>query len=119
MATRESDGNMDHKQVARLIGSLEAEVNNGGFDQFFYNSTGDNTVETIQALEAIGAVTMADILRRAAAKFPGGMPPKDRLARQEILLQISPNAEAFEDLDGEFYGYPDNLAELLTGYNSF
>jgi hypothetical protein len=110
---------LDRRQVANLVETLEAEVNNGGFDQFFYNSAGDNTVETIQALETIGAVTMAAILKRAAAKFPGSMPPKDRFARQEILLQISPNAEAFEELDGEFYGYPDNLAELLSSYNSF
>jgi len=109
---------VDRRQVINLIENLQAEVNNGGFDQLFYNSAGDNTAETIQALEKIGAVTMADILKRAAAKFPGGMPPKDRFFRQEILLQISSRAEAFEELDGEFYGYPDNLAELLTSYNS-
>jgi hypothetical protein len=96
---------------------MEAEVNNGGFDQFFYNSAGDNTAETIQALETIGAFTMADILKRAVAKFPGGMPPKDRFARQEILLQISPDAEAFEELDGEFCGYPDDLADLLARHS--
>jgi uncharacterized protein DUF4375 len=109
---------MDRREVANLIENLEAEVNNGGFDQFFYNSAGDNTAETIHALEIIGAVTMADILKRAAAKFPGKMPPKDRFARQEVLLQISPDAEAFEDLDGEFYGYPDDLADLLAKYSS-
>jgi hypothetical protein len=35
-------------------------------------------------------------------------------ARQEVLLQISPDAEALEDVDGEFYGYPDDLADLLA-----
>ena len=109
---------VDRRQVANLIENMEAEVNNGGFDQLFYNSTGDNTAETIQALETIGAFAMADILKRAAAKFPGGTPPKDRFARQEILLQISPNAEAFEELDGEFYGYPDDLADLLAKHSS-
>ncbi len=109
---------MDQAKIAALIGALEAEVNNGGFDQFFYNSAGDNTAETIQALDAIGAVTMADIVKRAAAKFPHGMPPKDRFARQELLLEISPSAEAFEELDGEFYGYPDDLADLLQRFIS-
>jgi hypothetical protein len=111
-------GTMDRRTVASLIDNLESEVNNGGFDQFFYNSAGDNTAETIHALEEIGAATMADIVRRAAAKFPGNMPPKDRFARQEILLQISPDGEAFDELDGEFYGYPDDLAELLAKYDS-
>jgi hypothetical protein len=58
-------------EIAKLVGALEAEGNNGGFDQFFYNSAGDNTAETIRALETIGAVTVSDILKRAAAKFPG------------------------------------------------
>jgi hypothetical protein len=62
---------MDAQKVSDLIGALEGEVNNGGFDQFFYNNAGDNT----RALEAIGAFKMADILKRAAAVFPAGMPP--------------------------------------------
>jgi len=57
-------------EIAKLVGALEAEGNNSGFDQFFYNSAGDNTAETIRTLETIGAVTVSDILKRAAAKFP-------------------------------------------------
>ncbi len=109
---------MDQREVATLIENLEAEINNGGFDQFFYNSAGDNTAEAIQALETIGANRMADIVKRAASKFPGNMPPKDRFVRQELLLDISPNAEAFEDLDAECYGYPDNLSDLLAKYKA-
>lgn len=106
----------EKKDVAELIQNLEAEVNNGGFDQFFYNSSGDNTAETIEALEKIGAIRTTDIARRAAAKFPHGMPPKSRLDRQTILLQISPEANEFEELDEEFYGYSENLADLLKKY---
>ena len=59
---------------------------------------------------------MADIVRRAAAKFPGGMPPKERFARQDILLELFPKAIAFEDLDNEFYAYPDDLSALLKTF---
>jgi Domain of unknown function (DUF4375) len=107
---------MDPQEVVALIGALEDEVNNGGFDQFFYNSPGDNTMETIQALEAVGALTTADIVRRAAAKFPGGTPPKDRFARQDVLLENFPDAAAFRELDEEFYAYPDDLSRLLSKY---
>jgi hypothetical protein len=110
---------MDHTEIARLIENLEAEVNNGGFDQFFYNSAGDNARETILALETIEAGTTADIVKRAAAKFPDGMPPQDRYKRQELLLsRVSPASDAFDELDAEFYGYPDNLSELLAKYGS-
>jgi hypothetical protein len=109
---------MDHAKVAELIDELEAEVNNGGIHQYFYNSAGDNTAETIQALEAIGALRMADIMRRAAGRFPGGAPPKERLARQDVLLDYFANIEVFQDLDDEFYEYPDKLADLLKKYNA-
>jgi len=109
---------MDKQEVARLIQMLEAEVNNGGFDQFFFNSAGDFTAETIEALETIGASSTADILKRAAVKFPGEMPPKDRGVRQDALLEISPEPNAFQELDQEFYAYPDDLSGLLGEYLS-
>jgi nitroreductase len=104
------------KEVVALIGSLEDEVNNGGFDQFFYNNAGDNTAEIIKALETIGAAKMADIVKRAASMFPGGMPPKDRFRRQDVLLENFPHAVAFRSLDEEFYRYPDDLRVLLAKY---
>ena len=42
------------EQVFICIDQLEREVNNGGFHQFFWNSAGDNTPETLAALEQIG-----------------------------------------------------------------
>jgi YD repeat-containing protein len=105
-------------EVVDLIDALEGEVNNGGFHQYFYNSAGDRTAETIQALEIVGAFAMADIVNRAAQRFPHGMPPKNRFERQDVLLEAYPNAGAFQALDDEFYKYPDNLAALVTKYKS-
>jgi hypothetical protein len=61
---------------------------------------------------------MADIVKRAASRFPGGMPPKDRFARQDVLLEKFPHAAAFEDLDEEFYRYPDDLSDIPAKYSS-
>src|SRR5579864_6435808 len=90
------------EEVARLVELLEGEINNGGFHQFFYNSTGNETAEMIQALKTIGATKTADILRRAAAKFPRGFPPKDRFKRQDLLDTVDLKSEVFEELDREF-----------------
>ena len=111
-----SDARMDQNEIVTCIGNLEAEVNNGGFHQFFYNSAGDDTAETIQALQAIGAARTAEIVKRAAAKFPGGMPPKERFARQDILLEKFPDTTEFDELDAEFFAYPDDLAALLKKF---
>ena len=112
----DQEKSMSRAQVVELIGALEAEVNNGGFDQFFFNSAGNRTAETIAALKAIGAKRTADIVSRAAAKFPAGLPPSDRTKRQELLEKVSPDADAFDEEDEAFLKYEDNLSELLKKY---
>lgn len=44
---------------------IEAEVNNGGFNQCFYNSSKEFTVMAESGFEAIGAKGFADIMKRA------------------------------------------------------
>ena len=108
---------MDREEVARLVELLEGEINNGGFHQFFYNSTGNETAAMIRALKKIGALKTADIVTRAAAKFPGGMPPRDRFKRQDLLLEkVDPKIKVFEELDQEFCAYPDDLQGLLEKF---
>lgn len=66
------------EQTFILVWELEAEVNNGGFHQFFFNSDGDRAVLTPAALRQIGAEHTASIVERANAMFPGA-PPTDRV----------------------------------------
>jgi hypothetical protein len=107
---------VDAATVRILVEALEAEINNGGFDQFFFNSAGDKTLETIEALTAIGAAHTAAIVRSAADKFPRGRPPQDRDARQALLEEISPDGDAFSDEDEAFLEYREDLAALVTRY---
>jgi hypothetical protein len=110
---------MDRQHAVRLIGMLEDEINNGGFHQFFYNSAGDDTAEIIQALETIGALKTAAIVKSAAGKFPGGMPPQDRFARQDLLLDtVAPKGDEFNTLDQEFYTHPDDLSNLQPRFTA-
>ena len=39
------------QRVLLIIENLEREINNGGFDQFYWNSSGDYAMETINALK--------------------------------------------------------------------
>ena len=107
-----------HPAIARaLVEEREAEINNGGFDQFFFNNAGNQTAESIEALKAIGAIRTASIVAAAAGKFPGSDPPIDRTARQGLLLEtVSPGANAFSEQDDAFLAYEDDLAALLEAY---
>jgi uncharacterized protein DUF4375 len=105
------------ERTAFMVDQLEREVNNGGFAQFFLNSSGDHAAETPMALRAIGAAQMARIVEEALAPFGRAGPSRDTTTRSE---QIEALGEAAEDVwstcDSKFYEYPDNLAAQLRGY---
>lgn len=105
------------ENVILLVHGLEGEVNNGGIDQFLFNSSGDYVHETIQALEIIKANKTADILREACKRFPGENPPTNLFLRREMMLdKISPEGDRFDDLDELFYAYEDVLGKLIDQY---
>ena len=92
---------------------LEKEINNGGFSQYFYNSSGDFAHQTIISLRQINANRTSDILLLAIEQFPNSIVPKDRAERQEILEKIEEKAEeVWEQLDKRFFEYEDNLYDL-------
>ncbi|SDD94350.1 DMP19 family protein [Niabella drilacis] len=97
--------------------NIEREINNGGFNQYFYNSSGDFAHETLASLQTIGGNKTADILKQAIDQFPNSIVPRDRAERQEILEQIEEKAnEVWEQLDQAFYKYEDNLNDLNIEY---
>jgi hypothetical protein len=97
--------------------NLEREVNNGGFNQYFINSSGDYAHETIPSLKEIRAYITADILQKAIDQFPDKKVPKERNKRMEIVEQIEDIAnEVWEELDQKFFEYEDDLNELNIEY---
>ena len=96
---------------------LEREINNGGFNQYFINSSGDFAHQTIQSLIAIGANTTADILQKAINQFPDKKVPQDRDERIEIVEQIEETAtEIWGELDEKVFDYEDDLNTLNLSF---
>jgi hypothetical protein len=52
-------------QLVYLLNALDGEVGNGGFEQFFTNSSGELVPETLAACELIGCRNRAKVLRQA------------------------------------------------------
>jgi Domain of unknown function (DUF4375) len=105
------------ERVFLCVWNLEAEVNNGGFEQFYINSAGDNALETPSALREIGATQAAAIAEAANNVFRPQGPPADREARGQALARLGATAtDALKALDAKFYEYPDNLEELLRQF---
>jgi hypothetical protein len=103
------------ERVGVGIWMLEAEVNNGGFDQYYFNSAGDLAVPTVQALIDVGATNTASLLAAANSEFPNSLPPADRNLRQQALEKIRDGAR-FGALEQEFYSGSEDLAALLAAY---
>jgi hypothetical protein len=115
------EGAAEPERVLATIWWLEAEVNNGGFDQYFHNSAGDMAFYAAIALSKIGAHKMASITQKALDIFGSAGPPKDRTLRMNRLEEIqNKNEELYEQLidkfSHEFTDYPDNIKELLDQY---
>ncbi|MBK8568004.1 MAG: DMP19 family protein [Saprospiraceae bacterium] len=96
-----------------LYDYLEMEVNNGGFHQFYINSSGNYAHETEQALEEIGAIKTLKILKIANSQFPSGQVPKDRGLRMDAVMIIQDRAKiAWDTLENKFYGPNPKTGEL-------
>ncbi|HYV66844.1 MAG TPA: DUF4375 domain-containing protein, partial [Myxococcales bacterium] len=67
------------------VSSIEGEVFNGGFDQYFFNSSGDRAREALAGLELIGAKRTASVVRRAVGLFGPMGPSRERSARWQQM----------------------------------
>jgi Domain of unknown function (DUF4375) len=102
---------------------LEGEVYNGGFDQFFSNSSGAYYLYCVDGLKDVAAEASLAILKNAAKIiFSDNEPPTDRQNRWEMMQAAGttdPTSEyhaKLNALDKQFWEDPDSLGDRLTGY---
>jgi uncharacterized protein DUF4375 len=105
------------ERVFRAIWELEAEVNNGGFEQYFSNSSGELAPHVVDALRVIGAPAMADIVQGAIDAVGPSTAWHDDDARQAHIDALAPETRIeLDSCDQRFMAYPENLMELLYRY---
>lgn len=107
----------EYERTIFVTQEMENEVNNGGFFQFFDNSSGQFSGEIVQAFTKIGAVKTAEICKRAVEVF-GQELPADWEKRRALLDQIENEAvaEVLDACDTAFYNYEEDLEALNTAY---
>jgi hypothetical protein len=124
---RALDGWSDEEKTYFCVCLLEGEVCNGGFDQYFSNSSGDYYSLALDGLVKIEATQSIQILREAArVLFGSSGPPADRSERWRItnsrvrrladLVTRHHRSAELERLDKRFWGDPDQIADRLTAY---
>jgi hypothetical protein len=102
----------------------QSEVCNGGFRQFFSNTTGILAPEALKAFEAIGLTEWTSILGEATGCF-GRRYPRERDERIDqmparIAAQAREGQDPFERLNERFFAWlhtePDRWERAADGY---
>jgi len=102
------------EQTLVCIRTLIGEVDNGGFHQWVYNSSGQMAVETYAALKRIGAHATASILDKVLQVVGEAHREKHTQTRQLLMEDLSDDQEeALQALDREFWKRGDDLEALL------
>jgi hypothetical protein len=105
------------QKVFTSVWAIEAEVNNGGFSQYFFNTACETAAFVVEALDAIGAPKTADICRRAIrAGFPSGLPSTAEEISSAAAEFPEDTLKQLEALDREFFAYPHDLTALVYDY---
>ncbi|MBQ6116244.1 MAG: DMP19 family protein [Oscillospiraceae bacterium] len=95
---------------------LEMEVNNGGFWQFFDNSSGQFSNEIVDAFTKIGAYKTAEICRKAVSAFGQDL-PVDWEERRTFLDNVPDSAASvLDECDDAFFAYEEDLETLNASY---
>lgn len=107
----------EYERTIYVTQTLESEVNNGGFIQFFDNAGGAFAGEIVPAFKRIGAKKTALICKKALEAL-GQELPRDWEERRALLDRIVDDSigELLEACDEAFYEYPDDLEALNVAY---
>lgn len=85
----------------------QSEIYNGGFHQFFWNSTGVLAPEAVEGFREIGQSQIAALVESAMELF--GCPyPRDREERQRLLSQVPEGT--LDALDEKFFALIESEA---------
>jgi hypothetical protein len=76
-----------------------AEVDNGGHEQFFWNSSGIAWRDAAEAFRAVKCANLAKLLDEGARRL-GGDPDPDQVKRDKAMQKLEPE---FDDLDDRYY----------------
>lgn len=102
-----------------VVRELDSEIGNGGFDQYFFNSSGSRAARAGLALQAIGALQHAEIARAAVALFgpEGPSAQREQRFRQRENMGAAQVAE-MGALEKAWYAAEANLSLLLHTYSA-
>lgn len=115
-AARVGDAMLTEEETVILaVEALEREVNNGGYGQFFVNSSSEYTLIIVKALHRIGCPQTAEITAKAVQ-----IVQKTPMTREEIdrgtWEDNDDRSELLAECDSLYFERPENIEESLFAF---
>jgi HEAT repeat protein len=105
------------QQLYSAVFMCDAEIRNGGFSQYFVNSSGDQWRDALAGFEAVGFQERLSLVREAIAVFGADGPSTDRTVRQEQLSKVyRRNDEVFSSLESRYYKSREAMRVFMSRY---
>ena len=104
-------------KYAYLVYTYECEINNGGFDQFYFNSIGYEVFEIQKGLEFFGLINNKMLLDKSLELLKQKIDIKNYYelsSKQELPTEDF--EEEFNELNSQFYDYPEKIEEIINEY---
>ena len=98
------------------IEALEREVNNGGYGQFFGNSSNEYANTIVAALHRIGCAQTATVTDQAIAALPKGIALSSVSLEAEMGRQDDERDSRLEACDQAYFSAGEDIASALMGY---
>lgn len=105
------------QQHYKAVLILDAEVNNGGHSQYFFNSSGDQWQSALEGLKAMGFKERLSVFEDVLKLFGEDGLTVDRSKRSGQLADVyTEHEESFDELDGRYYQSEENVEVMMMRY---
>lgn len=115
-AAREGDHSLtDEERVVPAVEALEREVNNGGYDQFFVNSSSEYASVIVDALRKIGCPRTAEITQSAISAL--GLTTFEADAIEEAIHAENAGRDStLNECDSRYFDNDEDIAGRLFAF---
>ena len=104
------------EEIVLAVEAMEREVNNGGFEQFFLNSSYEYAPILVAALQKIGASQTASIANRAMRVLGAGADWSPERYEEVTSEADETVLEELRACDDAYYAAGEAIAEKLFGF---
>ena len=97
---------------------VDGEVNNGGFNQYFWNTSGEFAEAAVRGFQLIGASEHAKLMEQAIAVYRKGQPENKRFRKDGTLDAFRESYQQTDlgDVDDAYYELQEDLSALRIRY---